>query len=155
LIERRCEVVRALEAVGARRDAEIRSDTLQFAVRVGGATVAVEWMIGHVEFDHATTQLTQLLALGADFHAGRRERGARGGIPFLAFDFHETDATRAKGLERLGRAQLRDGSACGSGRAHDRRAGGYGDFGSVDRQRDRRAIRGRRTRVVSIDGKHG
>ncbi len=70
-------VVRAFEAVRARRHAQVRGDALQFAVRIGGTALAVEWMVGDVEFDDALAQLAQLVALGLHLHAEVRPASCR------------------------------------------------------------------------------
>ncbi len=147
-------VVRAIEAVRARRHAQVRGDALQFAVRVGGTALAVEWMVGDVEFDDALAQLAQLVALGLHLHARCDQRRAGRGEAPLTLDFDETDATGTERLQRVGGAELRDRAACRRRCTHDRRARRHGDQGAVDRQRDRLALDRRRARVLAIDRKH-
>ena len=148
-------MVGAIEAIGAAGHTQIGGDALQLAMRIGRAAFAIERMVGHIQFNHALAQLLQLVALGTHFHARSHQRGAGSRIAALALNFDQTHAAGAEGLERVGGAQLGDGttgSGCGT---HDRRACRHGDLSAVDGQCDRRAVGGRCAVVFSVDREHG
>ena len=114
------------------RDAMQLGHVLQFAMTVGRTAIAIQRMLGHIEFHHAATQLREFVAVGADLHAIGDKRGAGCRITTAAFDFNEAKAARTEGLEAVGRAQLGNAGAGKGGRTHHGRAFGHGNRMTVD-----------------------
>ena len=70
------DVIRALVAIAHLAQADHAGHVLQFAVAVGRAGEAIEWVIGDVQLHHAAADFGQLRRLRADLHAGGDRRGA-------------------------------------------------------------------------------
>ena len=136
-------------------DAEFGSGVLQFAVTIGRAFVAIERMIGDIEFDHAAPQFLQPLRLGADFHAGHRFGCAGSRESFSSLDFHQAQAAGSERLQVIGSAELRDMTAGKRRGAHDGRSGRDRDRRAVDLKRHRLGrCSGRRSEIIVVNGIH-
>ncbi|MDT4826606.1 hypothetical protein FQZ97_599210 [compost metagenome] len=130
------QVVGAAVAVAYVAQAHHARHVLQFAIAVGRTGQAVQRMVGDVELHHAAPQIMQLRRLGVDDHAVFSRRRARGRVAPAALDLHQAKPARAEGFQAVRRAQLGDIDAGLRGRAHQRRAGRYGDGLAVDGKGD-------------------
>ena len=130
------QVILALVAVTHFAQAHHTGHVLQFAIAVGGASQAIERMIGDVQLHHATADVRELRRLRAHFHPWRDGGGTGGGIAFAAIDLDQAQAAGAKSFEAVGRAEFGNLDTGIHRRAHDRRALGHADFDAVDFQRD-------------------
>ena len=75
------------------------SHVLQFAIAIGGASQAIERVIGNVQLHHAATNICQLRRLRADFHARLDRRGARSRVAPAAFNLYQTYTARTEGFQ--------------------------------------------------------
>ena len=65
---------------------------LQFAIAIGGACQAIEWMVGDIKLHHAFAQFCQMRGLRAHNHAGFNWGRATRRGPSAAIDFDQAQA---------------------------------------------------------------
>ena len=131
------QVMGAVVAVAHGPQAHRAGHVLQFTITVGGASQAIQRMVGDVELHDVAPQFRQPGRLGVHDHAFLGQGGAGGRITLAPLDGHQAQAARTEGGQVLGGAELgyvRSGQGCG---AHHRDAFGHRDGPSVDFDVDR------------------
>ena len=74
------------------------SHVLQLAIAIGGASQAIQRVIGNVQLHHAATDICKLRCLGADLHARLDRRGARSRVASAAFNLYQAHTARTEGF---------------------------------------------------------
>ena len=105
---------------------------LQFAVAIGSACEAVQWVIADVQLHYSAAQALEFWCLCADRHARRAWCGARSRSALASINFHQAQAARTKWIERIGCTQLWNVYACKRCCAHDGGSFGNRNFHAVN-----------------------
>ena len=130
-------MVVALVAVTNVAKAHGAGHVLQFAIAVGSAGEAVEWVVADVQLHYSATQALEFWRLCFDRHAWRNWRGARGWCALASVDFDQAQTARAEWVEAFGGAQFWHVDAAQCRCAHHAGAFFYGNCLSVDGEFDR------------------
>ena len=130
------QVILSLHAVAHIPEAHGTGHILQFTVAIGGASEAVEGVVGNIEFHHALAQLVEARGLGVDRHAFCARGGAGSGCTGAAFNLDQAQPAGTKGVEVIGRAELGNVGADHGRGAHHRGALGHAHRHAVDVHRD-------------------
>ena len=105
-VDGRFEVIFAVEPVTHIAKTDSTGHILQFAVAIGRAGQAVEWMVGDVQLHDVAPQPGERIRLCTDLHALFYGRRARGRVTIAALDFDEAHSAGTKWLDTVGGAQL-------------------------------------------------
>ena len=130
------QVILSLHAVAHIPEAHGTGHILQFTIAIGGASEAVEGVVGNIEFHDALAQLVEARGLGVDRHAFCARGGAGSGCTGAAFNLDQTQSAGAKGIEIIGRAELRNVSTDHGRGAHHRGAFRHAHRHAVDVHRN-------------------
>ena len=109
---------------------------LKFTIAVGGASEAIQGMVGDIQFHDAFANLVQFGILGLHLHTFINRRSARGGITLAAFHLTHTQATRTKRVYAVRGAEFGNFNADAGRSAHHRRAFRYCYLKAVNFHRD-------------------
>ncbi len=107
-VDRCVQVILAVEAVADVAQADRAGHVLQLAVAVRRAGQAVQRVVGDVQFHDITPDFRKRIGLCANLHARLDRRRARGRVTLATLNLDQAKPARAKRLEAVSRAELRD-----------------------------------------------